>query len=94
LGDGSYEFYIRAADWARINWLVKFISPISGQSATETFYQITDQAWINLITNIIDLINDPNHGGAIDFLEIVESHNNVNYISPPIKTIHKISFQI
>ncbi len=64
LNNGSYEFYIRGADRARINWAVKSMSWLTGNNSTEIFYEITDQAWNNLTSNIVSLINDPNNGGV------------------------------
>ena len=64
LSDGSFEFYIRAADRARINWIVKGLATISGNNATELFYEITDQSWDNLMSNIEALVNNPDFGGS------------------------------
>lgn len=64
LSNGSYEFYIRAADRARINWVVSSMSWLTGNNSTEIFYEITDQAWNNLMTNVVSLINDPDNGGV------------------------------
>ena len=63
LANGSYEFYIRAADRARINWVVSSMSWLTGNNSTEIFYEITDQAWNNLMSSVLSLINDPNNGG-------------------------------
>jgi len=63
LSDGSFEFYVRAADRARINWLVKGLAAISGNNATELFYEVTDQSWDILMSNIEGLVNDPYFGG-------------------------------
>jgi hypothetical protein len=62
LGSGEYEFYIRAADRARISWAVQGLSTVFGQNATEIFYEITDKSWENLTANISAFVNDPSRG--------------------------------
>ena len=49
LDNGGYEFYIRAADRGRINFLVKALAGVFGdKSSTEVFFEVTDLSLIHI----------------------------------------------
>ncbi|MDF1698739.1 MAG: hypothetical protein P1U56_22995 [Saprospiraceae bacterium] len=65
LGSGVYEFYIKAADRARISWAAATLGIIfGGNNATDIFFQITDKSWSNLTTNIVEKIKNPGPGAT------------------------------
>ncbi len=64
LENGKYEFYIKAADRARINPVVSGLAWLTLNDATDVFFAITDATWNNLTSNISSIVND-NSGVAI-----------------------------
>jgi len=91
LSDGSYEFYIRAADRARINWLVNGLATVLGNNATEIFYEITDQSWNNLTSKIASLVNQSNYGGEATQNQSIIQRPNWNEVKDKLKSYFPLS---
>jgi len=79
LGNGKYEFYIKAADRARISWAAAGMGMIlGGNNASDIFFQITDKAWDNLTNNIVNKINNP----GVGLTPGIASQNALFYVRP------------
>lgn len=61
-GDGTYEFYTKAADRGKLVQLLRPFAFLTFNDMEEIFYQITDDTWNNLMDNIVSEVNS--HGGT------------------------------